>query len=120
MTFTYSPGTSPSDLTLVRYHIGDTVESGALWSDEEINMVLSQESSVGAAVVSLIQSTIAIYSEPDFKADWLTVSPSKAVAGLQRLLLAKRKEFGIPAVSSSTVHTWRPDSLQTEQPDYDD
>jgi len=119
MTFTYTPS-SVNDITRVRYHIGDTVESGALFSDEEINMVISETGSYQSAVISLIQSMIAIYSEPSFRADWLSVNTKDAVSGLKTLLQQKRKEFGIAAISSSTVFTWRPDSLQTEQPDYDD
>jgi hypothetical protein len=119
MTFTYSPSTTPDDVTWVRFEIGDTVESGALFSDEEINMTISDTGSKQKAVLALIDAQIAMLMEPDFRADWLTVTPSKAVAGLQNLKLSKRKKYGIPAVSSSTVHRWRPDSLQTEAPEYD-
>jgi hypothetical protein len=119
MTFTYTPSASPDDVTWVRFEIGDTVESDALFSDEEINMSISSEGSRNKAVLALIDAQIEMLLIPDFKADWLTVTPSKAVAGLRSLKLSKRKKYGIPAVSSSTVHTWRPDSLQTEAPDYD-
>lgn len=119
MTFTYTPS-SVNDITRVRYHIGDTVESGALFTDEEITMVITETGTYQTAVISLLQAMIAKYSEPDFRADWLSVNSSKAVASLRTLLSQKRKEFGISGISSNNVYTWRPDSSQTEAPDYDD
>ena len=119
MTFTYDPSTV-TDIERVRYHIGDTVESGALFTDEEITMVISETGTYKTAVISLLETMIVIYSEPDFKADWLTVSASKAVAGLRSAILMKRKAFGIPASYGQLIHRWRPDSLQTEAPTYDD
>ena len=38
MTFTYTPS-SVTDVTRVRFHIGDTVEATAIFSDEEIKEI---------------------------------------------------------------------------------
>jgi len=120
MTFTYSPSATPSDTTLIRYHIRDTVEASAIFTDEEIAMVLADQSTVKAAVISLLRGKIAeLSSEPDFKADWLQVDSSRAVAGLEKLLNEKLNEFGISRVTSGVVNRYRNDSAQHATPDYD-
>jgi hypothetical protein len=131
MTFTYTPSATPTDTTLVRYHIGDTVEAAAIFDDETIGMVLAVEGSVGKAVVSLIKATIAKLShEPDMTADWLTISWRRSSADWLKLLAEKQKEFGVGVftISTSTVKPYRSDSLQgypaesteTYEPDYHD
>jgi hypothetical protein len=131
MTFTYSPSATPSDTTLIRYHIQDTVEAAAIFDDETIGMVLATEGSVGKAVVSLIKAIIAKLShEPDMTADWLTISWRRSSDAWLKLLAEKQKEFGVGVftISTTTVHTFRQDSLQgypaasteTYEPDYHD
>lgn len=118
MTFTYDPSTV-TDIERVRFAIGDTVESGALFSDEEINMVISETGTYKTAVIACIEAMIAMYSEPNFRADRLQVDNKSAVSSLRTLLQTKRREYGLPAITTSNVYTWRPDSLQDEAPDYD-
>lgn len=123
MTFTYTPS-SPTNLTRVRYHIGDVEETTAIFSDEEINFVLAEEAAetsvVGAAVVSLINSVIArLNHEPDMQADWLKIDWRRSAENWLRLLSEKKQKFGLsPRGSSGGQFGWRPDTLQTEAPDY--
>ena len=131
MTFTYTPSATPSDTTLVRYHIQDTDSTAAIFSDEEIEMVLATEGSVGKAVISLINATIAKLSrEPDMTADWLTISWRRSSDAWMKLLSEKKVHFGVGgwSVSTTTVQPYRSDSLQgyhkdsteTYEPEYHD
>lgn len=121
MTFTYAPSATPSDRTLVRYHLGDTIEDGAMFSDAEIDMVLAIEGSVGKAVISLIKAVIAkLSNEPDIQADWLRVDHGRSVDGFKRLLAEKRSEFGLGwSLTATSRHVYRKDSFQTSAPEYD-
>lgn len=119
MTFTYSPSATPSDLTRVRFHTGQTVEAESFLSDEEIAMMIAEESTWQKAVIAGLKFIIMKLSQPDFKADWLQVSHGTAIKGFQSLLAEKRREFGVPALSATAVHTYRADSLATEAPTYD-
>jgi hypothetical protein len=66
MTFTYTPN-SPNDITRVRFHIADTVESSAMYSDEEITFGIAEGGSYQQAVIILLQNLIArLSAEPDF------------------------------------------------------
>lgn len=120
MTFTYTPGASPSDTTLVRYYTRDTVSSAAMWTDEEIAMVLAQKGSVGAAAQSLLENKITeISNNPNMKADWLQVDWATALAALKIALANVKNEFGLGwQVDSGGQHSYRPDTLQKEAPDY--
>lgn len=118
MTFTYTPD-SANDITRVRFHTGDTVEDVAIFSDEEITFVITEEGTYQRAVIECLTTIIAKLSmEPDLKADWLSVSLGRSVAGFTALLAEKRKKFGLPAEVAGTVATYRSDSLQTEAPDW--
>lgn len=118
MAFTYTPGT-PTDITRVRYHIGDTDEQIAIFTDEEIQFILNEQSSVGAAVVSLINSIIArLSATPDFTADWLRVDAGRSLDGYRMLLAEKRREFGLNQISSRARHTYRGDSLASGPPEW--
>lgn len=122
MTFTYSPAASPTDTTKIRYYIGDTVEAAAIFSDEEIAMVLEIEGSVSTAAVSLVQSAIAkLAHEPDMRADWLSVQWRTSSENWRKLLSDLQKKFGLgPRALSGGVHLYRADSYQSEEPDWDD
>lgn len=131
MTFTYTPSATPDDTTLIRYHVSDTVEASAIFTDEEIGMVLAVEGSVGKAVVSLIKSIIQRLSgEPDMTADWLTISWRRSSDAWLRMLDEKKREFGVGMfrVTTTAVDLFRKDSLQgygaesteTYTPDYHD
>ncbi|MEQ9027564.1 MAG: hypothetical protein RLP44_02515 [Aggregatilineales bacterium] len=113
MTFTYDP-TMPTDITRVRFHIGDVDSDEAIFSDEEITFVIAEESTWQNAVIACLQSLIGRMSaEPDFTADWLKVDNKRALAGYKELLQQKRQQFGIPAVSGRGQAVYRGDSLQT-------
>lgn len=120
MTFTYSPSTTPTDLTKVRYYIQDTDSATAMYSDEEINMVLAIESTVGAASISLLNRKITeLSNNPNMQADWLRVDWSTTLEALKIALAAVKSEFGLGWQSSSGgQHSYRPDTLLKESPDY--
>jgi len=118
MTFTYTPG-SVTDITRVRFHIGDTEEDAAIFSDEEIQMVITEEGTYQKAVVECLTTIIAkLSAEPDMKADWLSVSLGRSVDGFKALLAEKRRKFNLPISAGRTVVTYRSDSLQDEAPDW--
>ena len=117
MTFTYTPN-SPNDITRVRFHIGDTVESSAMYSDEEITFGIAEGGSYQQAVIILLQNLIArLSAEPDFTADWLRVDNRRSVEGYRVLLQEKRRQFGISAVRARGKAVYRSDSGQTEAPE---
>ena len=124
MTFTYNLET-PDDITRVRWHLSDTVQP-AMFSDEEINFAISEAGTYQKAVIACIDNKLAeMAMEPDFKADWLSVDAKDAFDRLTSLRAKKLKEFGLTGDSvlgNSIVSTvrrgWRPDSDQTEEPDY--
>jgi hypothetical protein len=120
MTFTYTPSTTPDDVTKIRFHIQDTESAYAIYSDEEIEMVLAMEGSIGKAVVSLIQGIIQKLSlEPDMTADWLTISWRRSSDAWMKILDNKKKEFGVGmfTVTTTAVDMYRKDSLQGYPPD---
>jgi len=120
MTFTYTPSTTPTDLTKVRYYIQDTDSTVAMYTDEEINMVLAIEGTVGAASVSLLKRKITeLSNNPNMQADWLRVDWSTTLAALKVALADVKTEFGLGWQSSSGgQHSYRPDTLLKEAPDY--
>jgi hypothetical protein len=119
MTFTFSESLT-TDLSKVRFWVGDTDENGYYLSDATITALLSSEGSVGSATVAGIQYIIAKLSKPDFRADWLQVSNAEAVRAWERRLIEMRNRFGVAAITVDTVNVYRADSLATEEPDYDD
>lgn len=120
MTFSYDP-TNPSDLVRVRYHLQDTEEDTAIFTDETILFVLDEEVTVGKAVISLIHSAMAkLASEPDMTADWLRVDWRGSREAWRVLLSEKKQKFGLGwAVSGTATHVYRVDSLQDEEPTYE-
>ena len=114
MTFTYNPALS-NDVSLVRFHIGDTNADGAFLEDETINYLVTTYS-VGEAVVRSIQYIITQLSQPDFKLDWLSVSNKEARTGYEKLLKEKAQELGIrlsKLTATSTIsQPYRADSYQ--------
>lgn len=121
MTFTYTPS-AVNDVTRVRYHLRDTDEATAMFTDEEIEMAISEEGSYQKAVISLIQATIAELSrEPDMSADWLKIDWRRSVASWSTMLSEKKKAFNLGfRISASSHHTYRADSLLKSEPDYDE
>lgn len=119
MTFSFDLVT-PTDVTRVRRHISDTDETTAIFSDEEIQFNLDEEGTVNKAVIALIKQIIAkLSNEPDMKADWLQIDWRRSSDAWFKLLEDKKQEFGLGwHVVSGGQHSYRPDSLQKEAPDY--
>jgi hypothetical protein len=119
MSFTYS-----SDLTIsrdfVRFHTGDTVETESFLSDEIITSLLATESSQQYAVIAALKYILARLSQPNFKADWLSIDLKSARQGYEMILSEKRLEFGIAQLTGQVTHVYRSDSGLTEAPDYSD
>lgn len=119
MTFTYAFDAA-LDRDQIRYHLSDTQEETAVFSDEDIQMALTMAGSVSAAVIALIKQRLQkLANEPDSKIDFLSVDWKRSQKAWETMLAEKRKEFGIPSRSGSAVHTYRADSLQSEAPDYE-
>jgi hypothetical protein len=121
MTFTYDLTNGFTNLTRVRFNVGDVDASRAIWQDEVINAVITDAGSWQKAVILLIQSVIAMLSSnPDFHADWLTVSYDKAIASWTALLNLKSRELGVPSgqIVATALYIYRPDSFQTTEPTY--
>lgn len=119
MTFTYTPST-PNDITRVRFAIGDTDTTAAVFTDEEITFQISETTTWQRAVIALLESLIArLAATPDFQADWLRVSQAEALKAYQALLKIKRAEYGVATITATAKHTYRPDSNMTEAPTYD-
>ncbi len=108
MTATYDPALA-DDVSLVRFHIGDTNVSAPKLLDETISALLTQQGSVGKAVIAAISYLMTLVSDPDFRADWLQVTNSAAFASLERLMRLKREEFGISAITASFIAVKRLD-----------
>jgi hypothetical protein len=117
MAFTYDLSLI-TDLAKLRFEIGDTESSGYYLSDEEINATLTAEGSFDAAVITCIEFILRKLSQQDFSADWLRVEHGAARVAWERQLARARRKYGVSALQSGAVHTYRADSLQTETPDY--
>ena len=116
MTFTYDPS-SPTDITRVRFHIADTVQAEAMYTDAEITFQIAETGSWQGAVIACLQNAqTRIELEPDFDADWLTVRRRKV--DWEKLIRQKRVELGVTTISTSAKPVYRADSLQTEPPEW--
>ncbi len=113
MAFHYTPQT-PDDVTRVRFHTNDTNCDAYRFEDAEIAFMIAECGGWKPAVIACIEAMIAeVANTPDFKADWLTVDSSKALASLSALLATKRKTLGQNAITASSASVYRVDSLQT-------
>lgn len=119
MTFTYN--LSPAnDITRVRFSVGDTDSSTAVFSDEEINFRLTEDGDWKHAVIACLESMISrMAASPNFTADWLTVNNNSGLQYYTKLLALRRQEFGISGVVMNTIYTYRADSNQTTAPTFD-
>lgn len=120
MAFTYTPFLTDKDR--VRFHIGDTDSTAPIFSDEEINAIITEETRWEKAVLACIDHIIAkLVGTPDFTADWLKVETSKAVAGYRALRNLKADTFGLQAgtMTSDPGHVYRLDSEQKTPPLYE-
>jgi hypothetical protein len=112
VTYTFNNSLS-TDVSLVRFHIGDNHDNGHYLEDETIQYFVDN-GSVGSAVIACIKYIITQLSIPNFRKDWLSVTNEQARAGYETLLKIKQQEFGISdAVVSSTIsHAHRADSYE--------
>lgn len=109
MAFTYTPAT-PDDITRVRFNISDTVAATAKFTDEDITFQIAETGSWQGAVIGCLENLIAkLTTNPDFKADWLTVDSQYAIEGLQKLLVEKKKTLGLRRVVSTSTPVVRTD-----------
>jgi hypothetical protein len=115
MTFTFDTSLG-NNISLVRFHIGDTNQNGAYLTDETIGALLALEGSVGGAVIACIKYIITQLSVPDFRKDWLTVTVSEARKSYEARLKEKAQEFSISVggiTAKSTISLpYRADSYQ--------
>lgn len=121
MTFTYNLAI-PDDITRVRFHLGDTTEATAIFSDEEISFIIDETGSWRAAVIAGIRSIMArLAAEPDMTADWLRVDWRRSAENWRTLLNEKAQEFGIgkARASSGGQHPYRVDGLLKQEPDWE-
>lgn len=117
MAFTFDPSLG-TDLSLVRFHTGDTDSTNYYLEDATITALLTSQTSVGGAVIASIRFILARLSQPNFRADWLQVDLASARKGYTALLAEKQQEFGIGAITSTVTHVYRADSTGSEEPDY--
>lgn len=122
MTFSYNLADGLDDIDRVRLWTGDTVESSAMYSDEELTALIAEEGSWQGAVVAALEAKIAeLALVPDFKADWLEVDVKTTIALLNgRLARFQAKHADvldeIGGIASEAVHVYRADSDATEAP----
>lgn len=113
MTFTYDLAGS-GDVSLVRFHIGDVEASAPVFSDEVITALLTINGQlIGPTVVACLKHKMALLSQPNFTADWLTVDNRSAREGVQALLVEKQKEFKLSGVTGRVVTVTRSDTPST-------
>jgi len=122
VTFTYT-----FDFTIdrdrIRFEIGDTVSTNALYQDEEIAAALiASDDSWQAAVIMLIDGIIARLSRtPNTTADWLKVDVTSMLKAYMALRDRKVDEYGLTndgELLSGSVNVYRTDSDATEEPTY--
>ena len=112
MTYTFNNSLS-TDVSLVRFHIGDNHDNGHYLEDETIQYFVDN-GSVGSAVIACIKYIITQLSIPNFRKDWLSVTNEQARAGYETLLKIKQQEFGISSATVTSIisHTHRADSYE--------
>lgn len=115
MTFSFNPALS-DDISVIRFHIGDTDSNGHYIENETIQYFVDN-GSVGEAVLASIKYIITQLSKPDFRLDWMSVSNMAAAReGFENLLINKATEFGLSpngiTATSTISQPYRADSLQ--------
>jgi hypothetical protein len=116
MSFTFNPALT-DDVSLVRFHVGDTSESDYKIEDATIQHFVTAEG-VGMAVIRCIQFIITKLSAPDERVGQYSITYGNALTGYQALLKTKAQEFSISlsgvVASSSVSLPWRADSYMTD------
>lgn len=122
MTFTYTFNFAiPRDR--IRFELGDTVSTNALYQDEEITAALTEsDNEWKPTVIMLIDGIIARLSRtPNTTADWLKVDVTSMLKAYMALRDKKIDEYGLTndgELLSGSVNTYRTDSNATEEPTY--
>ena len=114
--FFYDP-TLNDDISLVRFHIGDTDKDGHFLDDEAISYWIEQHG-VNKTVIIAIRHILSLMSRPDFRLDWMSVSGMKdAREGYKDLLRAKQRELDVSDVLAvgTISNPYRADSLQDSE-----
>ena len=119
MSFFFNPALS-DDVSLVRFHVGDTSDEGHYLEDETIQHFVTA-GSVATAAIACIRYIITQLSQPDFKLDWMSVTNAEARKGFETLLKQKQQELGVStATAKSTIsHAHRADSHENVDGVYD-
>ncbi len=119
MAFTYDGGNVATvDLDFVRFETGDVDSTAAVLDDATITALIVLNGTKKKAVIAALTHKWALLTNPDFRADWLKVEHGAAQKSIERLIAAKRREYGLPESVATVTHVYRPDSLHTEEPDY--
>ncbi len=121
MTATYDLSSGFTDLTRVRFHVGDTDMTAPIFDDAEINAVITEAGTWKRAVIALLESLIArLAGTPNFQADWLRVDTGSAIKAFEALIVRKRRELGVASITGGLTYQYRPDSDQTAAPEWDE
>lgn len=119
MTFTYNLAGGFTDLTRVRFHVGDTDSPTALFQDEEISAIVAEQGTWQKAVIACLENVIARLSYiPNFRSNSLQVDYTSALQHYTDLLAKKQQELGVAGVTATIARAYRADSQQTAEPDY--
>lgn len=115
MSYTYDLTT---DRGKVRLWINDMNTTTGKLTDAEIDYCLTEKTTVGGAVVMALDLLLVKLADPNFSADWLTVNNDVAYKNLSAYRLQMCQQFGVPSITTSSVHTYRADSWASESPDF--
>lgn len=117
MAFTFGEDLT-DDLDFVRFKTGDTTEAEAFMSDELITSMLTLYETKEAAAVAGARYILNKMAQPKFRADWLEVDPTSAIAMRKKLLedLIAEVDPASEAISIDSVSTYRADSAMTSEP----
>jgi hypothetical protein len=116
MSFSFDSALN-DDVSLVRFHIGDTDSDGYFLENETIAYWVTQ-GTAESAVIACIKYILSQLSRPNFSLDWLSVSGMKdAKEGYEDLLTRKEAEFGLRSIVSASTITqpYRADSRQDDE-----
>lgn len=116
MSFSFDEALA-DDVSLVRFHIGDTETDGHFLADETISYWLTASGSVGTTVVRCIEYIITQLSVPNFRLDWMRVDNEAARKGYENMLKTKKQELGVTSGSTSVAYMELPSRADSDQED---
>lgn len=117
MTFTFDPDLG-DNISLVRFHCGDTSDAGHFVDDATITYLLADnDNEIGKVVILCIKYILTQLSQPDFSVGWMNVSNAQARDGYENMLVRKAQEFSVSIggvrQSVTVKNISRSDSYQT-------